>query len=134
MDNLRQALDMALAWLLLPATLFGAGGAAICAMRKGKCRRQVVLEGVGGILIANMAGPLITLHAPEQWHYTLYFLVGWGGLEGVGRLYEAAVSGLERRIQSKIGTPDQSAHDGPWDGIDRSGRGKDHRYGGGDDN
>lgn len=95
--------DRILAWLFLPATLYGAGGAVMRAVRKGKTWTQTLFEAGGGILVANMLGPLIKGHTPVNWHYTLYFLAGWGGLEGVSRLYEAVVSGLEKRAH-KVGS------------------------------
>lgn len=98
-----------LAWLLMPATLFGAGGAMIHAVRKGKSPRQTVAEGVSGIIIAHMIYPIITAHTPEIWHYSLYFLTGWGGLELVNRVYEAAVSALEERIRGRV----SGREDGP---------------------
>lgn len=101
-DEWREILERGLAWLLMPATIYGAGGAIINAARSGKNWKQVCFEGAGGVVAANMVGPLITAHSPETWHYTLYFFVGWGGLELVGRIYEAGVSALERRIQNRI--------------------------------
>ena len=115
MDSFKQAAETFLTWLLLPATLYGAGGAVFRAIRKGRCWKQVVFEAGGGVLVANMLGPVIAGHAPEQWQYTLYFLVGWGGLEGVGRLYETCVAGLQKRLRVKL--EDGSIE--PWDGTER---------------
>ena len=102
MESFKQAFESFLAWLLLPATIYGAGGAVFRAIRKGRNWKQVAFEAGGGVLVANMLGPVIAGHAPEQWQYTLYFLVGWGGLEGVGRLYETCVAGLQKRLQASM--------------------------------
>lgn len=80
MDS-RQALDAFLSWLLLPPTLYGAGGAMLRAARTGRNWKQIGLETLGGIIVANMVGPLLAVHAPGHWHGTLYFLAGWGGLD-----------------------------------------------------
>ena len=100
-------LDRILAWVFLPATLYGAGGALINARRSGKSIPQTIAEAVGGAVTANVVMPLVQDFAPERWHYTLFFLVGWGGLEAVGRLYGAALSALERRIQHQINPHDE---------------------------
>ncbi|WP_302413502.1 hypothetical protein [uncultured Desulfovibrio sp.] len=88
-------LERALQFVLLPASLYGAGGALMHSARKGRSIPQALLEVVGGVVTANMVCPLIQAETPEKWHYTLFFLVGWGGLELVGRIYEAAVCALD---------------------------------------
>lgn len=103
MDSVTEIIDSVLALLFLPATLYGAGGAFMHARRKGKPVRQTVLEVVGGAITANMLCPLVQDLTPEKWHYTLFFLVGWGGLELVGRIYEAVAHALERRIKRDVG-------------------------------
>ena len=119
MNDFLQGLDGLLTWLLLPTTLFGAGGAIVHAIRKGRNLKQVVFEGGGGVIIVNALGPVITKNAPEQWHYTLYFLVGWGGLEAFGRLYKTALAGAEKRLQDNLGVkPKEKLHE-PWDGVER---------------
>ena len=95
-------LERLLQFILLPASLYGAGGALMHSTRKGRTLGQAVIEVVGGVVTANMVCPLIQAETPAQWHYTLFFLVGWGGLELVGRLYEAGVCALERYIQRKV--------------------------------
>lgn len=91
-----------LQWASLPACLYGAGGAILHSVRKGRSAAQVLFEALGGVITANMICPLIQEWTPERWHYTLFFLAGWGGLEFVGRCYEAAVSALEHRIRRQI--------------------------------
>ena len=103
LQSLADLLDKLLYLLLLPATFYGAGGAFLHARRKGKPFRQTLVEVVGGIITVNMLSPLVQDSTPEKWHYTLFFLVGWGGLELMGRLDEVAVGALERRISKKIG-------------------------------
>ena len=104
MDNLTGLLDRILGWVLLPATLYGAGGALLRAgRRKDKSARQTVAEVFGGAVIANVVCPLVQDVTPEKWHYTLFFLVGWGGLELIGRAYEALAQGLESRIRRQVG-------------------------------
>lgn len=103
MDSIRQALDTMIAWLLLPATLYGAGGAMLRAARTGRSWKQIGLETLGGVIVANMVGPLLSVHAPEHWHGTFYFLAGWGGLELVAWGYELAVKMAEVRLHKKLG-------------------------------
>ncbi|GAB1254774.1 hypothetical protein [Desulfovibrio falkowii] len=95
-------LERILQFVLLPASLFGAGGALMHSSRKGRSIGQTFMEVVGGVVTTNMVCPLIQAETPDTWHYTLFFLVGWGGLELVGRLYEAGVCALERYIQRKV--------------------------------
>lgn len=103
-----------LTWLLMPATIFGAGGAVIHAVRKGESLRQTLIKGASGIIIAHMIYPIITVHTADIWHYSLYFLTGWGGLELVNRIYEAVVSALEERIRGRItqGPEGRNEHNG----------------------
>ena len=103
MDNLTGFLDRVLGWLLLPATLYGAGGALLRYGRKDKPARQTVAEVFGGALIANVVCPLVQDMTPEKWHFTCFFLVGWGGLELIGRAYEALAQGIESRIRKQVG-------------------------------
>ncbi len=100
-DTLNLA-ERLLQWLLLPASLYGAGGAIMHSARKGRSPLHACFEAVGGVFTANMVCPLIQDATPEKWHYTLFFLVGWGGLELVSRLYEAGVVALERYVHRKI--------------------------------
>ena len=120
METIRQAFDTLLSWLLLPPTLYGAGGAMLRASRTGRKWKQIVLETIGGVIVANMVGPLLSVHAPEHWHGTLYFLAGWGGLELVAWGYEQAVRIAEARLHHRLGSEqgqEQAQH--PWDGVDR---------------
>ena len=102
MQDSMNFLERVLAWLLLPTTIYGAGGAILHSVRKRRSPTQAVLEAFGGIITTNMLGPVIQSSAPEMWQFSLYFLVGWGGLEAVGRLYEAVVQAFEKRIQNQI--------------------------------
>jgi hypothetical protein len=105
-DSVLEFLDRVFTLILLPATLYGAGGALMNAKRTGKPLRQTALEVIGGAITANMLCPVVQDLTPERWHYTLFFLVGWGGLEMVGRLYEVAAQMMERRIKRQIGGGD----------------------------
>lgn len=113
MDTVRQVFETFIAWLLLPPTLYGAGGAMLRAARTGRSWKQIVLETLGGVIVANMVGPLLSVHAPEYWHGTLYFLAGWGGLELVAWGYELAVKVAEARVHKRIGSGQA------WNGEDR---------------
>ena len=113
MDTIRQALDSFLVWALLPATLYGAGGAALRSIKAGKKRPGVIVfEALAGIIIANMAGPLLAKYAPVHWHATLYFLAGWGGLAAVDYFYSLAL----RVLTTKIWKDFDGAQ---WDGVER---------------
>ena len=95
-------LEKILVCLLLPATFWGAAGALTRSIRMRKNWKHWLFEMMGGVLSANMVCPLVVERVNEQWHYTLFFLVGWGGLELMGRLYEACATALEKHIQKKI--------------------------------
>ncbi|MDL2267192.1 hypothetical protein LJC46_04295 [Desulfovibrio sp. OttesenSCG-928-G15] len=73
------------------------------ARRKGRPIRQTIVSVFGGVITTNMLSPIVYANSPEAWHYTLFFLVGWGGLELVDRLYESAAQGLERRVNKTMG-------------------------------
>lgn len=103
MDSITEFFDRLLALVLLPATLYGAVGAFMQARRNKKPARQTIIEVIGGTITANMLSPLVQDVTPDRWHYTLFFLVGWGGLELVGRLYEVTAKALEARIARKLG-------------------------------
>lgn len=105
-DNLTLA-ERILAFLFLPATLYGAGGAFLHSTRKGRSSLQVVLEAIGGAITTNMLSPLIVKFTPLEIHYTLFFFAGWGGLELVGRMYEAIASAAEKRIHNQINPGDR---------------------------
>lgn len=102
MNSFEEIVSKVLTFALLPATVYGAGGAFIQARRNKRPARQTLLEVIGGVITANMLSPLVQDATPEKLHFTLFFLVGWGGLELVSRLYEVAVSALERRIAQKL--------------------------------
>ena len=102
MDSITELIDRILTLLLLPATLYGAGGALMHARRRGKPIRQSFVEVIGGSFTAHMLTPVVVSYVPDVWHSVVFFLVGWGGLELVGRVYEAAAKGLESRITKKV--------------------------------
>ena len=102
MDSITGLIDRILT-LLLPATLYGAGGALMHARRRGKPIRQSFVEVIGGAFTAHMLTPVVVSYVPDVWHSVVFFLVGWGGLELVGRVYEAAAKAIETRITKKIG-------------------------------
>ena len=103
MDSITELIDRILTLLLLPATLYGAGGALMHARRRGKPIRQSFVEVIGGAFTAHMLTPVVVAYVPEVWHSVMFFLVGWGGLELVGRVYEATAKALEARIARKLG-------------------------------
>ena len=75
---------------LTPATVFGAGGGLIRAIRRRGSWKQVVTEMLGGVVVANVLFPVAEAYLPPAWHYTAFFLVGWGGIEMVGWAYTSA--------------------------------------------
>lgn len=103
MDGITDFLDKLLAVTLGSATLYGAGGAFMHARRKGKPLSQSLVEVISGAFTANMMSNVITSQVPQEWQPICFFLVGWGGLELVGRLYEAAAAAVEKRIGRKLG-------------------------------
>lgn len=102
MQDSLNVLERLLQWLLLPASIYGAGGALLHSARKGKGVMHTIVEALGGVITTNAVCPLIQDATPEKWHYTFFFLAGWGGLELVSRIYEAAVSALEQRIRRQL--------------------------------
>lgn len=103
MNSFEEIVSKVLTFALLPATVYGAGGAFIQARRNKRPARQTLLEVIGGVITANMLSPLVQDATPEKLHFTLFFLVGWGGLELAGRMYEALANALERRIRQRLG-------------------------------
>ena len=101
MDSITELIDRILALLLLPATFYGAGGALM--RRRGKSVKQSLVELASGAFTANMMQGVIADYAPHTWQPVCFFLVGWGGLELVGRVYESAAKGIENRITKKLG-------------------------------
>lgn len=91
-----------LAVIFVPATAYGAAGAALRCIRAGVGKRQLIIEMLCGAVVSNAVMPIIADYAPESWHYTLFFFVGVGGMESVSRFYEAVASAIEKRIKSRI--------------------------------
>lgn len=102
MDPFVEWLERTLALLFVPATLYGGCGALMRSRRDKRPLRQVVSEVTGGALTAHMLTPVIVSAIPAEWHAVCFFLAGWGGLELVGRLYEAVAHGVEERLRHKI--------------------------------
>lgn len=90
MDEFITALKECGKLALTPATVFGAGGGLIRAIRRRGSWKQVTTEMLGGVFVANMLFPVVATHLPPAWHYTAFFLVGWGGIEMVGWAYTSA--------------------------------------------
>lgn len=95
-------LDRLLEALLVPASIYGAGGALLHSVRQGRPIWQTLLSVVGGVFTSNMLGPLIREQTPENWHYSLFFLAGWGGLELVAKCYDLGVCALEKYVNRKV--------------------------------
>ncbi len=103
MDSLLEFLDKVSSWLLLPATAYGAFGAFLKARRSGKTIRQTITEVLGGVVLANITLPLVSEYVPPTWHWTAFFLVGWGGLALVERLYGMLGKLLEVKLRRCLG-------------------------------
>ena len=102
MEQFIDWVERVLSLIFVPATLYGGAGAL---MRRGRGERtfgQVISEVFGGALTAHMLTPVIYANIPPEWQSVSFFLVGWGGLELVGRLYEAVAQGLENRIRGRV--------------------------------
>lgn len=102
MDNLTEIAERLLAWLLLPATVYGAAGAFVQTRRAGQSLRKTAVEVASGVLVTNAVAPLVEGHLAVSWHSTVYFLVGFGGMALAARVYDAAADALERRVRGKI--------------------------------
>lgn len=118
MDNIKQALEAFVSWTLFPATLFGAGGAFMRSRRRGQSLPQTITAALGGAVIANVTMPLAHQYSPEEWHYTLFFFVGWGGLELVGLVY-ALLLALGEYFVKKHFPGVTFRPSGAWDGVER---------------
>ena len=102
MEQFIDWVERMLSLIFVPATVWGGAGAL---MRKGRGQRslrQVFSEWFGGVVIAHMLSPVILQYTPDPWHITLFALAGLGGLELVGRIYEAVAQGLENRIRGRV--------------------------------
>lgn len=112
MEEFRNFGEHLLAWVFLPATLLGAAGGIMGAVKRRKSWKQIIFEGAGGMILSNVVYPLVAEYAPPEWHYSLFFLVGWGGVQGVGHFYEVVTSALESRVREKLGgSNDNNRHD-----------------------
>jgi|GEM_PF-3640411 len=109
MTSLQDLADKLVAFVLLPATIYGAGGGILRAFKSGKRGAQIALEGASGAFVAHMCGPLITAYVPEPWQYPCVFLSGWGGLELVSRAYTLATEWVVARIRATM--PHTPEHD-----------------------
>lgn len=98
-----ELLDKLLSILLLPATVLGALGAFLHSQRRGKPVLQTIIEVIGGAVVANVAMPLAHAYLPQGWHWTAFFLIGWGGLHLVERLYGLFYRGVYLRICQAMG-------------------------------
>lgn len=103
MNGFTDLLDRILSMLLLPATIYGAGGAIMNAKYNKKPIKQAIIEIIGGALTAHMMAPVVVAYTPEAWHSVCFFFVGFGGLGFVGQIYEVAAKALEHRVKKKIG-------------------------------
>ena len=102
MEQFIDWVERILSLIFVPATLYGGAGAF---MRRGRGERscgQVISEVFGGALTAHMLTPVVYAYIPLEWQSVSLFLAGWGGLELVGRLYEAVAQGLENRIRDRV--------------------------------
>ena len=102
MEQLVDWVERVLSLIFVPATIYGASGAFLRVGRGKRSCGQVVFEVFGGAITAHMFSEIIYAQVPMQYHSVCFFLVGWGGLEFVGRLYEAVASGLESRIRGRV--------------------------------
>ena len=103
MDDLITALKECGKLALTPATVFGAGGGLIRAIRRRGSWKQISTEMLGGVFVANMLFPVVEAHLPAAWHYTAFFLVGWGGIEMVGWAYTSSAEFIRLWALRKAG-------------------------------
>ena len=102
MEQFTDWVERVLSLIFVPATVYGAAGALMRRRRDTRSVRQIVSEVFGGALTAHMLTQVIQHNIPYEWQSVCFFLAGWGGLELVGRLYEAIAQGLENRVRSRI--------------------------------
>lgn len=102
MQELSEWLDRILTVVFVPATAYGATGAALRCIRAGVGKRRLIIEVIGGAIATNALMPIIAEYTPQSWHYTLCLGVGLAGIEGISRFYEAVASAVENRIKRRI--------------------------------
>ena len=102
MEQFWEWLERLVAVFFVPATLYGGGGALLRCRKDRRTLGQILTEVSGGAFTAHMVAPIIQKGVSEDWHAICVFLAGWGGLELVGRLYEAIARGVEDRIRHRI--------------------------------
>lgn len=117
MDSFSDFVDKVLSWLLLPATGYGACGAFFRCKRNGKSIIQTATEVVGGAVVANVTMPIVAEYAPASTHWTIFFLVGWGGMGLVELAYYVFARGVEVKIRRALGMELPKEDD--WDGTER---------------
>lgn len=101
MEEFWDWLERVLGVVFVPATVYGGFGALMRRRRDTRALRQIVSEVAGGAVTAHMLTQGIQNNIAEEWQSVCFFLAGWGGLELVGRLYEAIAHGLEERLRNK---------------------------------
>ena len=101
-EQFTDLVERMLSLIFVPATIYGASGAFLRVGRGKRSCGQVVFEVFGGAITAHMFSEIINAQVPMQYHSVCFFLVGWGGLEFVGRLYEAVANGLESRVRGSV--------------------------------
>lgn len=101
-EHISDWIERLLALLFVPATLYGGCGALMRRRKDSRTLRQRISEVGGGALTAHMLTQIIQDMTPEAWHAVCFFLAGWGGLELVGRLYEAIADGVAERLRRRI--------------------------------
>lgn len=102
MEQFIDWVERMLSLIFVPATFYGGAGAFMRVGRRSRTLGQIVFEVFGGVVTSHMLADSIYAQVPFEYQSICFFLAGWGGLELVGRLYEAVASGLESRVKSKI--------------------------------
>ncbi len=87
MDQIKEVIDAAVSWLLMPATLIGGAGGLLSSISHRHGAARCGFNAVCGAVVANIVFPVIARYCPEPWHYTLFFLSGIGGLKMVETVY-----------------------------------------------
>ena len=101
-DSLMDWAERILTLIFVPATLYGGVGALARRRNDSRALRQIISEVCGGAVTAHMLTPAIQNNISADWQSVCFFLAGWGGLELMGRIYEAIAHALEERIRQKI--------------------------------
>lgn len=109
MQSFTDAIDGFLQILLLPATLIGAGGGMLFAFRCKRDWKERLFAISSGVYMCHIVMPIIAVHVPTEYHYSVLGAVGYGGVELMGFLYMLSLDIIAYFAHRRIGMSHKEA-------------------------